>query len=159
MILVALGTQDLSFNRLLIKIDELIELKIIEQPVFAQIGCSTYEPQHFEFCRMMPYDAFQEKLAQCDLFITHGGTGSLVGALKLGKRVIAVPRLAKYGEHVDDHQKQIISVFEDAGMIISIEEMKDMERALADIQDFVPSTFVSNKTNMIALIEDYIQSA
>jgi len=34
--------------------------------------------------------------------------GAIIGAIKKGKKVIAVPRLAKCGEHVDDHQVQLV---------------------------------------------------
>lgn len=41
------------------------------------------------------------------MLITHGGAGTMVNAVKRGKRVIVVPRLARYGEHVDDHQLEL----------------------------------------------------
>ena len=52
-------------------------------------------------------------MEKANIVITHGGTGAIIGAVKKGKKVIAVPRLAKYGEHVDDHQLQLIKQFDD----------------------------------------------
>ena len=52
-------------------------------------------------------------MEKANIVITHGGTGAIIGAVKKGKKVIAVPRLAKYGEHVDDHQLQLIKKFDD----------------------------------------------
>jgi UDP-N-acetylglucosamine transferase subunit ALG13 len=42
-----------------------------------------------------------------DFVISHAGIGSLIMASRLGKQLLLVPRLRKYGEHYDDHQLQI----------------------------------------------------
>ena len=49
MILITVGSQKFQFNRLLSKIDELIEKKVITDKVFAQIGVSDYKPKNYEF--------------------------------------------------------------------------------------------------------------
>ena len=104
MIFVTTGSQKFQFNRLLQKIDLLIEEGMIREEVFAQIGVSDYQPKHYEYCRFLDREGFTGKLRECRMVITHGGTGVIIGAVKQGKKVIAVPRLASYGEHVDDHQ-------------------------------------------------------
>ena len=104
MIFVTTGSQRFQFNRLLQKIDLLIEEGMIREEVFAQIGVSDYQPKHYEYCRFLDREGFTGKLRECRMVITHGGTGVIIGAVKQGKKVIAVPRLASYGEHVDDHQ-------------------------------------------------------
>ena len=43
--------------------------------------------------------------------------GVIIGAVKQGKKVIAVPRLASYGEHVDDHQVQLLREFDGIDLI------------------------------------------
>ena len=158
MIFIALGTQDLPFNRILMKVDELIECGIIKDDIYAQIGYSTYTPKYFEYEKMSSFEVFEDRLKKCDVFISHGGTGSLVGALKLDKKIIAIPRLKKYGEHVDDHQIQIISVFSEANLLLSIKEVDELESTLEKIKKFTPQKFVSNKTNMIQILEDFIES-
>lgn len=49
------------------------------------------------------------KSENIDILHLHGGIGALIGALEIGRQVIAVPRLAKYDEHIDDHQTQVAS--------------------------------------------------
>ena len=51
MIFVTTGSQKFQFNRLLQKIDLLIEEGMIREEVFAQIGVSDYQPKHYEYCR------------------------------------------------------------------------------------------------------------
>lgn len=135
MIFVSLGSQKFQFNRLLRCLDELIEQGFITDTVFAQIGASDYEPKHFEYVRFLERDGFRQRLESCSLLITHGGTGTIITAVKLGKKVIAVPRLAKYGEHVDDHQIQLIAQFTEQNLICGIEDCTQIKDALSYVQN------------------------
>ena len=58
MIFVTLGSQKFQFDRLLKKLDELVECEIIKEDIYAQIGASTYEPLHFNFVRFMDRERF-----------------------------------------------------------------------------------------------------
>lgn len=49
--------------------------------------------------------------------IIHAGTGSIISCIKIGRRPIVVPRVARLGEHVDDHQLEIANGFEKKGLI------------------------------------------
>ena len=77
--------------------------------------------------------SYQDK---ANLIITHGGVGSIISSVEKGKKVIAVPRLHKYGEHVNDHQKEIIETFNKKGYIIGIKEVKELGYALKKVKDF-----------------------
>ena len=125
MIFVCVGSREYQFDRLIRKLDELIEQGSITETVFAQIGQSSYIPKFYDYERFMDVEKFKEYQRKADLIISHGGTGALIGALKLGKQVIAVPRLAKYGEHTDDHQTQVAGVLAEEGHLRCV---LDMER-------------------------------
>lgn len=157
MIFVTLGSQKFQFNRLLKKIDELIEKEIIQEEVFAQLGASDYVPKNYDYKDYLDRDEFAKMTEQCDVFITHGGTGAIVGALKKGKRVIAVPRLAKYGEHVDDHQVQLLEQFGDMGMIVACEDVDELEEALQRVSTIVVKPYISNTEKIIENIEKYLR--
>lgn len=158
MIFVSLGSREYQFDRLLKKIDELVEQKTITEKVFAQIGQSTYVPKNYEYERYMAVDEFKKHQEKAELIISHGGTGALVGALKLGKQVIAVPRLAKYGEHTDDHQLQVSHALSEKGYLLCVE---DMDR-LADSVNQLTSDPIKKKynipSNVISLIDSFIQT-
>lgn len=156
MILVTLGTQDKPFKRLLEAIDKEIDKGNIKDKVVVQAGCTKYDTDKMEIFDLIPLEKFDDLMSECDLLITHGGVGSIISGLKNGKKVIAVPRLAKYGEHINDHQKQIIEKFNDAGNIIGIEEMDELEGALKRIKKFKPNKYTSNTDNMIKLVEKLI---
>jgi len=96
-------------------------------------------------------------MEECDLLITHAGTGAIVSALKNGKKVVAVPRLAKYGEHVDDHQMQITFAFAKMNLIEpSGETIGELSKAIKNCKIKQYSKYVSNTKKFIDDIEGYI---
>lgn len=158
MILVLLGTQDNSFHRLLDKIQELIDKKVIKEEVVVQAGRTKYQSKDMKIFSLVSQDKLRDLTEKADLVITHGGVGSIVMSLKMGKKVIAVPRLSAFGEHVNDHQIQIVDSFDKQGFLIGVIELDDLEKALEKAKTFKPKKFVSQTDNMIKIIEDFIDN-
>ena len=156
MIFVTLGSQKFQFNRLLIELDKLVEEKKICNAIFAQIGYSDYKPKNYEFKEFLDREQFAEFMDKCDTVITHGGTGAIVGAVKRDKKVIAVPRLAKFGEHVDDHQLQIIDQFTNMNFIVGVKDTNEIYEALELLKTMKFKKYISNTENIINEIEKYI---
>lgn len=158
MVFITLGSQKFQFNRLLITIDELIDQGVITDEVYAQTGYSDYIPQRFRYQQFMDRQQYAEMEGKADVVITHGGTGAILGAVKNGKKVIAVPRLARYGEHVDDHQLQLLKVFDDAGIILVCYDLADLGKIYQSVDTVTLRPFVSNRDNMIKSIDQYLES-
>ena len=157
-IFITLGSQKFQFNRLLKAVDELCEKGIVDaEGVFAQIGYSDYLPRSFEYKQFLDRDEFDKEMGKADIVITHGGTGAIIGAVKKGKKVIAVPRLAKYGEHVDDHQLQLIKQFDDLNLICSCQDTSELEAALDTVRRTKYNSYESNTGTIIDNIENYIK--
>ena len=157
MILVTVGSQKFQFNRLLEEIDRLIDKEIIKEKVFAQIGVSDYIPKNYEYKSFITQEEFNKKIDECDILITHAGTGVIVNALKKEKKVIAVPRLAKFGEHVDDHQIQLINEFKELNFIEPAYEVNDIEKCLEIINKKKYNKYISNTDKIIESIEEFIE--
>jgi UDP-N-acetylglucosamine transferase subunit ALG13 len=157
MIFVTLGSQKFQFDRLLKKIDELLGKGVITDEVFAQIGASTYIPQNYKYTRFMDREEFAGCIENSSLVVTHGGTGVIIGAVKKGKKVIAVPRLAKYGEHVDDHQLQLLHQFDDLGIICSCYDVEKLDECIEEVQNKVYKPYVSNTRSIIDSIEEFLE--
>ena len=156
-IFIKLGSQKFQFNRLLKAVDELCEKGTVDaEDVFAQIGYSDYVPQKYNYKTFLDRDEFSNEMEKADIVITHGGTGAIIGAVKKGKKVIAVPRLAKYGEHVDDHQLQLIKQFDDLNLICPCRDTNKLETALDTVQRTKYNSYKSNTLNIISSIEDYL---
>ena len=157
MIFITLGSQKFQFNRLLISIDKLIQKKIITEEVFAQIGYSDYKPKHYRYKEFLNRDEFVEMESKADIVLTHGGTGAIIGAVKKGKKVIAVPRLSKYGEHVDDHQLQLVAQFKSQNLIYGLNDCSELEESIRNIKYHKFTPYMSNTTKVIESLENYIQ--
>lgn len=158
MIFVTLGSQKFQFNRLLKEVDRLVEEGKISEEVFAQTGYSDYKPRNYRYKKFLDRDEFSEIMSKCDKVITHGGTGAIIGAVKQGKKVIVVPRLARYGEHVDDHQLQITEQFNKENLIIGINNIEELERNIDIIENINFIKYKSNTKSIINNIENFIMS-
>ena len=156
MILITVGSQKFQFNRLLEEVDKLIEKKVIKDKVFAQIGVSDYKPKNYEYKDFLTQDEFSKKMDESNLIITHAGTGVIVNAVKKGKKVIAIPRLAKYNEHVDDHQIQLINEFKELNFIEPVYEISELESSIKNINDKKFNKYISNTDIIIEDIEKFI---
>ena len=157
MILVTLGTQDKPFIRLLDSIQKAINDGIIKEEVIVQAGHTKYESSNMKIFDLIPADEFEKLVKKCRILITHGGVGSITTGLKAGKIVIAAARLSKYKEHTNDHQKQIIREFVDAGYLIELKDFNQLGKTLAYAKKFHPKKFESNTENFISIIENYIK--
>lgn len=151
MIFVTLGSQKFQFNRLLKEIDILIEENIITEEVFAQIGYSDYKPQNYRYKEFLDRDEFSAIIKYSDKVITHGGTGAIVGAIKKDKKVIAVPRLSKFGEHVDDHQIQLVDEFKELNFIESVYDISQLKTAILEVNK---KKYNKYKSNTVAILDD-----
>ncbi len=156
MILVTLGTQDKSFKRLLDAIQKQIDKGNIVDRVVVQAGCTKFDSKDMEIFDLIPVDEFKKLTKEADLIITHGGVGSIMDGLKNGKKIIAAPRLQKYGEHVNDHQLQIIDEFAKMGYVMPLKDFNVLDKALKKLKKFKPKKFESNTQNMVDFISNYI---
>lgn len=158
MIFITLGSQKFQFDRLLKKIDELIEKELISDKVTAQIGASEYLPKNYEYQRFMNQEDFNRCIEESNLVITHGGTGVIINAIKRQKKVIAVPRRVQFSEHVDDHQIQIIKKFDDMNLICACFELEELEDCICKVDQKQYRKYVSNTQAIIDSIEEYLQT-
>ncbi len=157
MIFVTVGSQKFQFNRLLQAIDKLVADGEIADKVFAQIGASDYIPQSYDYQAYLDREDFQKKIQRSDIVITHGGTGAIIGAVNAGKKVIAVPRLSKYGEHVDDHQLQLIEQFTKTGLISSCEDLDQLGMTINNVRMKTFNIYSSHTQKYIEAIDSYLR--
>lgn len=157
MILITLGTQDKPFYRLLEAVQKQIDSKKIKDKVIVQAGISCdFKSKDMEIFDLIPMDEFDRLISECDILITHGGVGSIISGIKNNKKVIAAARLEKYGEHVNDHQLQIIENFTNSGYILSLDNFDELDNILEQIKKFKPKKFKSNTEKFIKLIKKEI---
>ena len=156
MILVTLGTQDKQFPRLLQAVQKAIDEGHIKEKVVVQAGHTVFAGRNMEVFDFIPTDRFAQYLEQADLIITHGGVGTIMTALKKQKVILGAARLAKYGEHQNDHQTQLLEAFDRDGFLIYMEDLSDIFPYLEKAQGFVPRRYQSNTAAFIRKLEDWI---
>lgn len=117
-IFATVGTHEDPFDRLIRELDRLVGSGEIQGTASIQTGYSTFTPSHCAHQSMIDFDAMQIAMRTADIVITHGGPASIMQALALGKVPIVVPRQAKFGEHVDDHQCRFAARIADRVLVV-----------------------------------------
>lgn len=158
MILVLLGTQDKPFTRLLDTIQKQIDKGNIKEKVIVQAGCTKYKSKDMKIFDLIPRDELLKLEDKASLIITHGGVGTILECLQKGKKIIAAPRLKKHGEHVNDHQLEIVNSFADMNYILPLKDFNKLDKLIDKTKKFKPREYVSNTDNFVDLIENYIDN-
>ena len=107
----------LPFDRLVQSVAELKASGDIPEEIIMQTGDGGRHPPGINAVDTMPFQDIQDLLVTANIVVCHGGTGSLITALRQGCHVIAMPRLSNLGEHYDDHQSEITQAFAARGLI------------------------------------------
>ena len=148
MIFVILGTQDKKFPRLLDALQKKIDEGKIskKEEIIVQAGSTKYESKNMKIIDYMSVRKFEECIDRADLIICHAGVGTILTALKKGKKIIAAARLKQYGEHVNDHQLQILD----------LEDFDKIDLLIKQAKRFTPAKFKSNKRYFLRQLEKEI---
>jgi beta-1,4-N-acetylglucosaminyltransferase len=118
MILVTTGTNGAPFDRLLQEVD-----RIGDEPLVVQHGPSDLRLAHATCFDYVPFAKLVELVRDARVVITHGGVGSILVSLTNGKRPLVVPRLARYGEAIDDHQLELAQRLDAAGLATFVNDV------------------------------------
>ena len=157
MIFLTTGTHNQQFDRLVEKIDKLVQEKKITEEVLGQIGVSNYKPKNFKFFGFCSQEEFDAYCSQANIVISHGGVGSIMTPLLLMKKTIAVPRYKKFGEHQDDHQMQIVKELEKQNKILAVYDIEDLEKKIDDAKSWKPN-FSKGGSKIISFLEEFVRS-
>ena len=158
MIFVTLGTQDKPFLRLMQAVEKQIQEGNIQEEVIAQTGSTKYESKMMQIIPYMEQSVFDQYMKEANIVITHGGVGTIIQGLQMKKKMIVAPRLAKYGEHVNDHQLQIATNFAKENYILLLSNFEELNLVLAKAKNFIPKAYKENNQNFISQLEEEIQA-
>ncbi|MFT7213683.1 MAG: UDP-N-acetylglucosamine transferase subunit ALG13 [Granulosicoccus sp.] len=160
MILVTVGTQ-LPFDRLIKAVDQWSSLNPHHE-VEGQFGDSSYIPENFSGSSFLDVSEFNAKVAGADLLIAHAGMGSIITAIEMMKPIVVMPRLARYGEHRNDHQ---LATVKKLGKLSNIHIAENdaalpgaIEVALAT-QDLHSIEESANRISLLSMIQSFLASS
>ena len=123
--------------------------------VLIQLGNSTDFPKHCKWEHFIDKNKILELIDQAEVVVCHGGFGSIRDCLAAGKTPVVVPRLPEKNESVD-HQVEIARELEQAGRIIAVYDIDDLESAIERAPSFESSGVDDNRIPLI--IQDYLNS-
>lgn len=153
MVLVTLGTQKQSFRRLLDMVENSKELQ--NDDIIAQIGHTKYESKRMQCFDFVDSQKLNEYIKNAEIIITHAGVGSIFDGLHNKKKVIAIPRLKKYGEHINDHQLEICEELEKEGYILSCLENENLDEKIKEIRNKELKKYETNE-NFLEILKKEI---
>jgi len=126
LIFVTVGTHHQAFDRLLGALGELPGEELV-----VQYGPGAPPPGVRRAVDYLPFDEMLACYAEAEKVITHAGVGSILCARRAGHLPLVVPRRHDLGEHVDDHQAELIRVLEKRGSVIAVWDNADLAAAVA----------------------------
>lgn len=133
MIFVTIGTQKQSFARLfnLIEHSELLK----DENIIAQVGNTKFQSRIMKIYEFLSEEQMREYINEAEFVICHGGVGSIFSALNMQKKVLAVPRLKKYDEHIDDHQLEVCRELTNENYIKMYDETRLFEDVIKELRE------------------------
>jgi UDP-N-acetylglucosamine transferase subunit ALG13 len=133
-VVVTVGTDHHPFDRLIGWADRWAAAHP-EVDVLIQHGTAA-APAHARAVAMAPYDELVAAMAEADAVVAQGGPATIMDARSVGHRPIVVPRLARRGEVVDDHQVPFAGWMAERGWALLASDEDELgrllDRALAD---------------------------
>lgn len=133
MIFVTTGTQE-PFDRLLKAVDEIAQ-KRPDIKIVAQSTKSQYKVENISLHGFLAPSEFSTLFDDAKLIVAHAGMGTIISALVHNKPILVLPRLAKYGEHRNDHQLATVRAFEKLQYVYAAYGEEELESKMIAIID------------------------
>lgn len=114
MIFCTIGTQA-PFDRFLKIVDEVAA--DIDEEIVAQVYRSRYVAKNIKTVDFLPPDEFQRLFSAARMIISHAGMGTIISAMQLHKPIVVFPRIAKLGEHRNEHQLATAEKMKELGYV------------------------------------------
>lgn len=132
MIFVTVGNALQGFGRLLVAVERESQQGILKgEDILFQSGHTTdFNPGTGRLVPFLPLDEFEENVRQAELVISHAGAGTLIHLFRTGKVPIVMPREKRYGEHVDDHQVELVKALVEQRRVVSIRDSDELTSAI-----------------------------
>jgi UDP-N-acetylglucosamine transferase subunit ALG13 len=144
----------LSFDRLILMVQEAKRKGLVPEQVIAQTGLNGHQSDQFPTVESLGFNEVKDILRRASIVVCHGGTGSLITALQQACHVIAIPRLFERGEHYDNHQLEITTAFEARGLIATADSQEEFETALMTMRSRKRVTATRDTSEMVAYISE-----
>lgn len=159
MLFVTVGAHT-PFDRLVRTVDRWAEVNA-RSDVFAQIGSTSWTPQHIRWTNFLDPAEFRCKCSECSLMIGHAGTGTIITALQLKKPLVIMPRKESLRETRNDHQLATLRRFCGFPTIHGAENEQELHWSLNQSNDLIAAANDSEISDyasdeLLGAISDFI---
>ena len=148
----------LPFDRMVEMVSTLKARGDIPEDIVIQTGVGGVSPKGLNTFETLPFDRMLSYLRDADIVICHGGTGSLITALREGCRTIVMPRLFEKGEHYDNHQAEITRAFANRGLVMSANSLEELAAALKIVRTRPPVSATTNPSKLISHLRQILSN-
>ena len=152
MILVTVGMHYKGFPRLIKKMDQIANN--IHEEVIMQIGHTDYTPINCIYFKFKEYSELQKLTRKARVVVCHAGA-SILSTLELNVPVIAVPRLKKFDEVIDDHQLYFCRKLEKLDIINAVYDVDNLEKILRSM-DTTQRIMPSRNNELASFLKKYL---
>ena len=152
MIFVTLGTHEQPFDRAL----ELAATIDGGGELLIQHGSTRPRPDlvDADWVDYLESDDLLANMRRADVVISHAGVGSIITAVRNRKTPIVLPRFARFGEHVDDHQLQLAQRFALQGLVLVCEPDDCIADLVGDARNSRPVMPVTHNGGLRKAVAD-----
>jgi len=123
-----------------------------------QTGFTKARPAYCDAVDFLGRDQFERRVAEARYVVTHAGEGSVISVLRSGKIPIIIARRDSLGEHVNDHQLQLIKEFQALGLAQAVETVDDLITHLHAPPATPPETSIFTNTELLLHVERFLES-
>lgn len=147
----------LPFDRLVKSVAALKARGDIPEDILVQTGIGGFVPVGIHTVETLGFGEVQTLLKDADIVICHGGTGSIITALREGCRTIVMPRLPALGEHYDNHQADITRAFAARGLVFEANSEEELARALKAARAATPKSATTDPSELAAWLDTLLR--
>jgi UDP-N-acetylglucosamine transferase subunit ALG13 len=155
-ILVTTGTNGEAFDRLISWVEDAVD----GEELVIQGGPSSLRPAGARFLDYLHFEELTELIRDARAVVCHGGVGSILVTILNNKRPLVVPRLARQGEAIDDHQLDLARRLAEENMVVLVESPVQLRESIRRGSRW-PSENGNNgtRTNLVRELAAYLDVA
>ncbi len=152
MILTIIGTHQQPFTRLL----KAVEALETDEERIIQTGHTPFKSDVCKCRSFLPFDEVRSLMQKANTIIAHAGTGTVMLALSEGKCPVVAPRYAQFGEHVDDHQEDLVKILAKANSIVPWFPEDDLAEKIKLARSIMTKRQKDPDPELVKLLREYI---
>ena len=125
---VSLGNATQPFNRMVDYLNAVYSL--LPQPILVQSGYTLIQEDNYCVKDFLNTSDYLYAITSAEVLIFHGGAGSVINAVRCGKKPIIIPRISRLNEQINDHQIKFGHAIYQQGYAYLAENVEELKAAL-----------------------------